>query len=168
MSTMTFADRPLDHALQTLAVGARPERPGIRALVALDRRDRDSGYAGFLASLLPSGSRVRLLTVFSYQPQWDAPGGRLGFGNEPARVAAAEPEAGRAILEQAGIVVSTGRRFGYPADEILREAEDWNASLILVGHHNGADGWFLGSVTESVVKRARLPVLVVPTRTTGE
>jgi nucleotide-binding universal stress UspA family protein len=58
--------------------------------------------------------------------------------------------------------VSAKQRFGSPPDEILEEASDWGADLILIGHHNGLGRWFLGSVADSLLKRSVVPVLVVP------
>jgi nucleotide-binding universal stress UspA family protein len=48
--------------------------------------------------------------------------------------------------------------------EILRVADEWPAHLIALGTHgtSGVDGLALGSVTERVLRRSHLPVLVVP------
>jgi nucleotide-binding universal stress UspA family protein len=62
-------------------------------------------------------------------------------------------------------VVSEVRR-GYPADEILRVAEEMRADLIVIATH-GATGWrryVFGSVTEKVLHQASCPVLVTPVR----
>jgi nucleotide-binding universal stress UspA family protein len=48
--------------------------------------------------------------------------------------------------------------------EILREARDWPADLIVMGTH-GASGFerlMLGSVTEKVLRRTTVPVLTIP------
>ena len=52
---------------------------------------------------------------------------------------------------------------GTPDALILSQAEEWLADLIIVGSHGqtGASGMLLGSVTESVVRHAHCPVLVV-------
>jgi nucleotide-binding universal stress UspA family protein len=139
--------------------------------VALDRWTSAGDAADFLSTILPAGSHVRMLTVVAYQAQWEGPFGRLAFADDAAAQLAiaetAEFEDARSLLEGLGIRVTVGRRYGYPDDEILKEAEMWSAGVILVGHHNREDGWFLGSVTESVVKRARLPVLVIPRLSSG-
>lgn len=53
-------------------------------------------------------------------------------------------------------------RTGEPAAAILREAEDFDPSLILMSSHgrSGIARWLLGSVTERVLRGARHPVLV--------
>ena len=54
-------------------------------------------------------------------------------------------------------------RAGRPADAIVDVARDWSADLIVVGSHgrSGVGRVLLGSVAESVVRRAPCPVLVV-------
>lgn len=53
-------------------------------------------------------------------------------------------------------------RVGKPAEEIIREAEQWQADLIAMGTHGrtGFDHFLHGSVAEQVVRRSRLPVLI--------
>lgn len=162
---MKSLDRTLDQADQTIGA-TRQTRNGIRALLAMDRGSRSVECAEFIAGILPWDSKVRILTVVSYQAQSDSPWSRMGDADEAgAQIAATQSEVftrARRILEMAGAQVSATHRFGYPADEILNEASDWGADVILVGHHNGLARWFLGSVTESIVKRSHVPVLVVP------
>jgi len=59
----------------------------------------------------------------------------------------------------------TGRvlRQGDPGEEIVREAQRAQADLIVMGRHSRAAParWFLGSVSEAVVSRARCPVMVM-------
>ncbi len=52
---------------------------------------------------------------------------------------------------------------GYAADEILRQAKEINADLIVMGTHGrkGVDRLLFGSVAEKVVKGAHVPVLTV-------
>lgn len=58
-------------------------------------------------------------------------------------------------------------RLGKPVDEILRLAGEVGAYMILVGSHGhtGLERMLLGSVSESVVRSAKCPVLVVRERT---
>lgn len=55
------------------------------------------------------------------------------------------------------------RRIGLPAQEVLQEALDWNADLIVMGTHGrqGLARALFGSVAESVLRDAPVPVLVV-------
>jgi nucleotide-binding universal stress UspA family protein len=50
---------------------------------------------------------------------------------------------------------------GSPSREIVREAKDWNADLIVIGTHGrtGLRHVFLGSVAENVVRLAPCPVI---------
>ena len=52
---------------------------------------------------------------------------------------------------------------GEPAVELLRAAERFGADVLVMGTHGryGLNRWFGGSVAETVVRRADLPVLVV-------
>lgn len=53
---------------------------------------------------------------------------------------------------------------GYPADEILKNAEELNCDVIIMGTHGkGIIGHtFLGSVAQRVLRRVQKPVFVVP------
>lgn len=79
------------------------------------------------------------------------------LGRFHARVAGEGAPAVRTTVE-----VRTGR----PADEILKRADELASDLIVVGSHgrSGFERWALGSVTERILRRARRPVLVVPSR----
>jgi universal stress protein A len=52
---------------------------------------------------------------------------------------------------------------GRPAEQISAAARQWNADLVVVGHHNRhmLSRFVLGSVADAVVRHAPCPVLVV-------
>jgi nucleotide-binding universal stress UspA family protein len=51
----------------------------------------------------------------------------------------------------------------YPAEEILKTAEEHNCDLIVMGsHERGMAHTFLGSVAKSVLRRSPVPTLIVP------
>jgi nucleotide-binding universal stress UspA family protein len=52
---------------------------------------------------------------------------------------------------------------GDPADEVLRAARELGCDLIVMGTHgrSGLSRWFMGSVTEQVLREAACPVLAV-------
>ena len=136
---------------------------GLRALLAVEEGNSAFEAVEFLKRMLPAGSRVRLLTVRSYEFRGDGQWGSL-TAQIPA-LAHSDPQDFQItlrMLEATGARVSAKQRFGSPPDEILEEASDWGADLILVGHHNGLGRWFLGSVADSLLKRSVVPVLVVP------
>lgn len=68
------------------------------------------------------------------------------------------------MLEAAGVEFTTEVVFGDPAREIVAYAEENGIEGILVGSHGrkGVSRMFLGSVAEKVVRRAPVPVTVVP------
>lgn len=57
-------------------------------------------------------------------------------------------------------------RTGTPRQEILAVSQEWEADLIVMGTHGrtGFDHFISGSVSESVLRRATCPVLVVPSK----
>ncbi len=69
-------------------------------------------------------------------------------------------------LEDAGIQSTLKVRHGKVANEILTEAATGRHDLIVLGSHGmgGIRQVFLGAVSEEVVRRARVPVLVVRAR----
>jgi nucleotide-binding universal stress UspA family protein len=75
-------------------------------------------------------------------------------------------------LRPADPFVSVGHRLveGDPAHEILRVAETLPADLIVMGTHGrtGLSRVLMGSVAESVMRKARCPVLTVRNPSPGE
>ena len=70
------------------------------------------------------------------------------------------------IKEQHGDVVelSTVTRIGRIQDEILSVADDCKADMIILGTHGrtGFDHFISGSVSESVARKAKCPILIIP------
>jgi nucleotide-binding universal stress UspA family protein len=62
-----------------------------------------------------------------------------------------------------GVKATTSISKGYPAEEILKTAESEKVDMIIVGNlgKTNLEYMFMGSVSETVVKRAPCPVLVV-------
>lgn len=73
-------------------------------------------------------------------------------------------ERAMALAQQAGVAAQTRQVSAKPVDGILEEAK--NADLVVMGTHgrSGIDKMLLGSVTEGVLHRCRVPVLVVHTK----
>ena len=67
------------------------------------------------------------------------------------------------IGEMGGEVADARLRMGSPAEQILCEAEEADADLVVVGRRGlgGVKRLLMGSVSEGVVQHARCPVLVV-------
>jgi nucleotide-binding universal stress UspA family protein len=92
---------------------------------------------------------------------------------EPARLTREERGAVTAQLhdftdevDATGLVTRNQLVEQTPVDAILRTADEWPADLIVMGTHgrSGFERLLLGSVTEKVLRKARCPVLTVPTR----
>jgi nucleotide-binding universal stress UspA family protein len=79
-----------------------------------------------------------------------------------------QKEAEKKLGEIAGKVsfpsdsLSTNLRYGAVYPEVLAEAEDWGADLIIVGSHRpGMATYLLGSSAAAIVRHAKCSVLVV-------
>lgn len=90
---------------------------------------------------------------------------------EPGQLITAIEERGQDALEgvreratDAEVSVAASIVTGRPAPVILKHATDNEIDLIVMGTHGrtGVGQWFLGSVTENVVRQAEVPVLCVP------
>jgi len=72
------------------------------------------------------------------------------------------------IKTQAGDDISlyTFTKLGNPKTEILATAEECNADLIILGTHGrtGFDHFISGSVAESVARKSKCPVLIIPNK----
>jgi nucleotide-binding universal stress UspA family protein len=68
-----------------------------------------------------------------------------------------------ARLAKDGVAVSTFVRVGRPVEEITQLADDEHADLVVMGTHGrtGLQRMLIGSVTERVVRTAKMPVLTV-------
>jgi nucleotide-binding universal stress UspA family protein len=106
-------------------------------------------------------SEVILLRAASIVPSSNLNAGGFNFAGELER-AAAYLESVRARFEGEGLRVRTLCHEGDPADVILQSAEAENATLIALSTHGrtGFSRWTRGSVTEAVLRRSPIPVLV--------
>ncbi|AEH39365.1 universal stress protein [Halopiger xanaduensis] len=89
------------------------------------------------------------------------PGGILKALKRRGEVAV---ETVRKRAKHAGVSVSGTIATGPPSDVVLTYATDRGVDLIVMGTHGrtGIGQWFLGSVTENVVRGADVPVFCVP------
>lgn len=55
---------------------------------------------------------------------------------------------------------------GYPLEDILKTAETWGADALVIGTHGrtGLLHLLMGSVAEHIVRHAKIPVIVVPSK----
>lgn len=64
--------------------------------------------------------------------------------------------------EAAGVKADFHVVVGHPAEQIVRQAEDWKADLIVVGHRGRTlfERWLVGSAAKYVINHAPCAVLV--------
>ncbi|MBN1234763.1 MAG: universal stress protein [Methanotrichaceae archaeon] len=67
------------------------------------------------------------------------------------------------MAEKAGIAVTRKITEGYPAEDIIRIAQEGDMKLIVMGGMGatGLDRFLMGSVADKVVRSSQIPVLVV-------
>ena len=132
-------------------------------LTALDGSQHDSktlAAAKELARL--SGGQVRVLHVWTGHLS-----DRVGFGPDEAHDHASKlVNTAVADLVAAGLKATGTVRaspLGLVATEILEEAEESRASVIVMGSRGRGDlkGLLMGSTTHKVLQRGRLPVVVI-------
>jgi nucleotide-binding universal stress UspA family protein len=141
----------------------------MRVLLATDGAAPARRACEWLGQILHGPVQVRIVTVLSYSlyPYAMYPGGELA--DETVRVhqvddaVDAATNEDRMILEKAGFQVDVTHRFGNAPDEIIREIERWKPDLLVMGRR-GVHGLerILGSVSEHVLRRADVPVLLGP------
>jgi len=140
-------------------------RPGFgRALLASDlspHSARALAAGAELARALAHPAETRLRPLYVAVTSYEAIA--AGIPDWSAEHAAAElRECLGEIPALAGLPAAV--RSGDPAVEILAEADEWRAELVVVGTHGrrGLPRLLLGSVAQTVLRRANVGVLVIP------
>lgn len=143
----------------------------MRILVAVDgSQSSDVATHVFSGRPWPEGSQVRVISVVQpFRP--DIPEAGLALDYEQLSAPLLETaqqlvDGVAAVLRRLGSTVETKVRRGDPRFEIVDEAKEWRADLIVVGSHGrtGIERWLLGSVAEYVVRHAPCSVEVARTR----
>ena len=114
------------------------------------------------------GSKLKIVHAVSMQMAGLPMEGGLVYADPDLyqqQVEGAKAELARFITEHAGGASSfeTEVLSGFPSDEVNRAAAESGADLIVMGTHGrtGLRHLFMGSVAESVLKGAKVPVLCV-------
>jgi nucleotide-binding universal stress UspA family protein len=139
-----------------------PERP-MRVLLTTDL-SRHAAYAhsrgGALARSLCAAGAAEVRSLYVQPPR---------LPDEPVSRAEVDAEAERELIAFLRAEVPAASavprvRDGDPASEIVAEARDWGADLVVLGTHGrrGARRLFLGSVAETVLRHAPCATLVIP------
>jgi nucleotide-binding universal stress UspA family protein len=156
--------------LALLAVRSRDRSSGIRAaavpggqvLVPTDGSEASLAAVDHVIASRPRAGIVTLLAVFPEERREAAESTLPTLRREfEAHVEGHFAEA-RRRLEGVGISCRTEVRFGDPATEIVRFATEGGFEQIVMGRRGrgGVAKLLLGSVSEQVVKNARVPVTV--------
>jgi nucleotide-binding universal stress UspA family protein len=115
------------------------------------------------------GTTVRVLHVVEKfvppaQELWYDAGGDLDRAREEVRGQAEElTDRVAGWLREQGLEAEAALRDGDPRSEIVEEAKEWGADLVVVGSHGrtGLKRVLLGSVSQAVVDHAPCPVEVI-------
>ena len=141
----------------------------MRVLVAVD----DSGFAEDLLRAVVAGIRhenTEVLVLQVLQPVDTVPPPEMAQGYAPELEDERQPA--RALVERiatelsrAGFTAKTEVRIGDVTETVLERAAEWHADLITVGSHGqkSIHNFLLGSVAESVARRAGCSVAIVRT-----
>ncbi len=142
----------------SLLVAVDFSKPSKAALEAAGRFARDLGAD---VVLLHASERAPPPVPFARVKEEKVTAGRLA-ASDAARLSSEWAEQLRAD----GLRVQTENPLGPPVREILHAAKHHGCRAIVVGTtgRTGVKGWLVGSVAREVVRRSRVPVLVVPTR----
>ncbi len=146
-----------------------------KILIAIDETtysEKALSYGCHLAKKLHA--KVALVHV-SELPMLPGYVGNAVVGEVPSVVPellSVEQEAAKKLLERAcktcgnQIELHTFNRMGLVKDEILAVAEEWKADLLILGTHGrtGLNHFMMGSIAESVVRKAHCPVLIIPNK----
>jgi nucleotide-binding universal stress UspA family protein len=145
-----------------------PDRLPERVLFAVDGSPHATRAVKYGARFVTGDTALRALYVIDRAAHWSdmVPIDVLedAFVQEGEQALAAAKASLDEVSARASTRLSKTARSGDDiAQTIVREADSWNAKLIVMGTHGrrGVARWMLGSVAERVVRLARTPVLLV-------
>jgi len=141
----------------------------MKVLMAVD----DSGFAEDLLRAVAVGiqhENTEVLVLHVLQSVDTVPPPEMAQGYAPELEDEKQPA--RALVERiaaelrgAGFAAESEVRIGAVAETVLERAVEWNADLIAVGSHGqkNIQNFLLGSVAESIARRAGCSVVIVRT-----
>jgi len=139
-----------------------------RILVATDFSEgSEEALAHAIALGKQTGATVEIVHVLEFIDSGDLPFGLINYAGDPGAVAATVDRELSVRADRAnasGVRCFTRMLEGSAYQEIVREAQESKADLIVIGTHGrrGLAHLVLGSVAERVVRHASCPVLTVP------
>jgi nucleotide-binding universal stress UspA family protein len=143
-----------------------------RILCPIDFSDFSAAaVARAVALAKPFDAEITVLFVLPFVRPEDAAASRGPVAPEAAVQSAVAEDLEEFLrpVRGAGVAIRLCVRSGDCVSHILQEARDRQSDLIVMGTRgrSGLERWALGSVTESVLRKASCPVLVVPGRAAG-
>jgi nucleotide-binding universal stress UspA family protein len=138
----------------------------MRILLAIDDSEHsNTATNSILERPWPAGSTIRVLFVVQIYTPIPIPTGALDYEaltQSLLKEAQGVIDRTTAKLGALGVTIESRVRQGDPRQEIVDEAKDWSADLIVVGSHGrtGLPRWLLGSVAEHVVRHAPCSVQI--------
>jgi len=144
---------------------------GMKILVATDGSECSLAAVRFVASRpWPEASKFRVISIPEpFMPLGEFPYFEMteieSLNTAAIKDAKRYAESGAEILRKAGLVAETETPLPRDSDarEIVKEAERWDARMIVLGSHGrrGFDRWTMGSVSEHVALHAPCSVEVI-------
>ena len=146
----------------------------MKILTAIDRSDANNAVLEMTKTIAGClGGQVLLVNVAPRDPDV--------FGHQVKRKVISEPvpeelfdrrellDSLSEALGKSGIQCETLLIRGDPGRTLLREAERWDADLIIMGSHGRGAIYrkLVGSVSQAVIRDRHFPVLVVPASKSG-
>jgi len=110
------------------------------------------------------GSRVHLLNVVEPRPMAvDITMNYIPLEEDLQHAAKEDLQLVLQEFQQAGLKVDSSIEIGNPADVILDKSRELDVNLVIMGSHGkkGLSRLIMGSVAETVVRKANCPVLIV-------
>lgn len=156
---------------ETIDIKSRPRR---QILIATDGSETANEAADFGIEMFGcSGAKVYALYVIDTTPYRSVPLDKIWSKETLDEFERAGYEATsyvENIGKAAGVEVESRVLRGHPAEKIVTFAEDNNIDMIIVGSlgKGGYERVLLGSVSEKVVRHAKIPVMVVRERHKSE
>ncbi|MDW5551335.1 universal stress protein [Methanosarcina sp.] len=155
----------------TIEIESRPQR---QILIATDGSETANEAADFGIEMVGcSGAKIFAVYVIDTTPYRSVPLDQIWSDKvleefeKEGREATSYIEK---IGEAAGVEVESRVLKGHPAEKIVTFAEDNNIDMIIMGSlgKGGYERILLGSVSEKVIRHAKIPVLVVRERHKSE
>ncbi|MGC1513996.1 universal stress protein [Flagellimonas sp.] len=141
-----------------------------KILVAIDGSDSALNAANYAVELANQvHAQLEIVYVVRYSP------GKIDAGIFPADIQSEEKENAIQLInkirqEHPEVKIQDFETLGRPAEEINKTIQNWNANLLIIGHH--AHRFFThllkNSIEKKLLKHLKVPLLIIPENYTIE